>query len=764
MENKHILFVDDEQALHSFMRSVLEPKGFRLTTVLNGRDALVRIQEKEESGSQYDLMITDLAMPILGGLGLISAIKDQNIELPIIVLTGFGEREIVVDLLNMGINTFLDKPILPKDLCLCVEGVLQDIEDEKKRRAEELRRLQEEKQQEALLLEAEQDTAEFFNSIFYFFVLANLEETPLLEILESALSFLQDEMQLDVVLMLDSGEICGELREGEMDLFLEADKDDELYFKKDDYSVCSVSPLSVLVRNAAELEQDKLDVFTSAAASRLTFALAQDNKKIMNTILGEAVFMINSKGQVEPGATDVCLHMFNVDNHEQLLKNSPGELLYGKSKEADLFQEWIELCFNSPLDFGELQALQPKEITTLDNEILNLDFFPIYYPDKDQDLRFILLKFRDITQLRKQEEELEHLDQSNMAVIRVIQHRNAFRNYYQLIADNLSRRSHILSMQTEDLTRTLHTAKGMSGLFNLNTIQEKCHAAETLLKEGKEVAHEGEVMDLILSIQEFLDSFLEEHDEVLGAVLGEDDRIYSVDRNWYLQVQKNALQKESFDKVGVENIFKQITFVPLRSLFEHFGMLLQDLAVNRGKLLHPLDIHDDNQIFVPDQILNSLANSLIHIFRNAVDHGIAEPEVRASQQKDEYGTIKLLLQTSLHHLVMIIEDDGQGMDLDKLKASAVSKGVIGVEQAKTMKEEEAKQLVFMDGFSTKEQADMVSGRGVGMGDVKNSCVQLGGSIDYQTTQGRGTSWCIKIPLISIYGESMLPGPFALKAN
>ncbi|NQU64154.1 MAG: hypothetical protein HQ517_07720, partial [SAR324 cluster bacterium] len=671
-----------------------------------------------------------------------------EIELPTIVMTGYADKQMVVSLLKRGIDAFLEKPVNNESLLETIGQVIELAEAGNQA-----------KKQEQKKFEEEQDISTFFSTIFYVFILANLDAKSVKELLISIESFLQEEMRLDVLLKLETGEFCGEFQPEESTLFLEAAAIDELYFKTENCLICTIPPLQVMVRRpTADFDQDKLDVFVSAAASRLTFAISEDNKRIMNGVAGDSVFMVNSKGQIEPGATTACLKIFNVTDHETLLNTPPGELLYGKIKDAELFREWIDLCYDGPLDFGDLQLLQPSEITTENGRILALEIFPIY--TEDAQLIHIVFKFNDITLLRNNQKELEHRDQSNLAVIKVIQQRQAFKSYTELIENSFSKSDQIFAAKPVELIRALHTAKGLSGLFSFKTVQQKCHDAETLLLAGNEITHNSEVLKLILSISAFVDDFLKKNENVLQAVFGSDERIHAVDRNWYDHLQKLYLQKSELRQTGVGNLFKQLAFVPLKNCFEHYKTILQDIATSRGKMLESLVINDQMNIFVPDPILKPLVNSLIHIFRNAVDHGIETPDVRKALNKDENGHIELSLTHNDESLLIQIEDDGQGIDTQKLTAAAITKGLFEADQVEKMSTAEIKQLVFQDGISMKNEADLVSGRGVGMADVKNSCQLLEGQIDYETTLGKGTCWQITIPLKVIYGEDVLSGFFS----
>ncbi|MGK5093705.1 ATP-binding protein [Deltaproteobacteria bacterium TL4] len=565
--------------------------------------------------------------------------------------------------------------------------------------------------------------------------------------------------------MLKGGESHENLSPEESEFLREASTLTEYQIDREEAFLINNPPVVVLFRHPPhELDMDRIYIVLSATASRVGHVIELENRQIMSEILDEAIFMVNYTGKIEPGFTDICLKMFKIQDKDEFLETQPGELFYGTTKEAESFQEWIELCFNGLLEFDDVRNLQPTTLTTADGRLLELAIFPIYDQETQEkpQLHYILFQLKDITLIQKQEKNLEHFEESNLSVIRVIQHQAAFNSYLQLIQDHFAHYEATASLQRVDLIRALHTAKGTSGVFKFKTIQQKCHDAETFLKEGRELSPGSDVALLILSISEFLKTFLEENKEVLKVVM-EKKNVFTVDRNWYQHIRTQFSQRDALNCDESRFLLEQMTYVPLTHLFTHFNMMLEDLAISRGKMLQPLVIQDDEGIFVPEGVLNPLINSISHILRNAVDHGIEEPDIRWAEQKEPEGRIQITFHSESGHLSISIVDDGKGINLKKLPSQAVAKGFITPEQAEGLTEEQTKQLIFLEGFSTKETADMVSGRGVGMKDVLKSCQLLGGQLDFETVLGKGTTWEIKIPLTSIYGKMAEFGNFSLNS-
>ncbi|QIK38915.1 chemotaxis protein CheA [Caldichromatium japonicum] len=183
---------------------------------------------------------------------------------------------------------------------------------------------------------------------------------------------------------------------------------------------------------------------------------------------------------------------------------------------------------------------------------------------------------------------------------------------------------------------------------------------------------------------------------------------------------------------------------PIKKVFSRFPRVVRDLARNLGKEIELETFGEETDL--DKNLVEALADPLVHLIRNAVDHGIEGPDEREMAGKPRRGTIVLGAAQEGDHISLIIQDDGRGMDPDKLRAKAIQKGLIDPAQAERLSTRECFDLIFMAGFSTKEQISDISGRGVGMDVVKTRISQLNGSIEIDSKVGVGTKLSIKLPL------------------
>lgn len=183
---------------------------------------------------------------------------------------------------------------------------------------------------------------------------------------------------------------------------------------------------------------------------------------------------------------------------------------------------------------------------------------------------------------------------------------------------------------------------------------------------------------------------------------------------------------------------------PIKKVFGRFPRVVRDLARNLKKEIR-LDLQGE-ETDLDKNLVEALADPLVHLVRNSVDHGIELPDLRESRGKPREGTVLLAAEQEGDHILLSITDDGGGMDPAVLRQKAVEKGILDSDSASRLSEAESFNLIFAPGFSTKIEISDVSGRGVGMDVVKTKITQLNGSIEINSRMGEGTRIAIKVPL------------------
>ena len=201
-----------------------------------------------------------------------------------------------------------------------------------------------------------------------------------------------------------------------------------------------------------------------------------------------------------------------------------------------------------------------------------------------------------------------------------------------------------------------------------------------------------------------------------------------------------------------ESVMK-VRMVPIESVVNRFPRMIRDLSKKLGKKMELYMSGEDTEL--DRTVIDEIGDPLMHILRNSADHGLENADVRAQRGKPEVGSIFLDAYQDGNNVVIEVRDDGNGIDVERVKQKAVEKGVITKEQAATMDDKDAIDLLFRPSFSTAEKISDVSGRGVGLDVVKTKIEGLGGSIEVNTELGVGSTFIIRLPLTLAIIQSLM---------
>ena len=194
-----------------------------------------------------------------------------------------------------------------------------------------------------------------------------------------------------------------------------------------------------------------------------------------------------------------------------------------------------------------------------------------------------------------------------------------------------------------------------------------------------------------------------------------------------------------------------LRMIPIKQTFQRMSRLVRDLSKNSGKLVNVVTVGEDTEI--DRNMVDEIYNPLVHMIRNAVDHGMEMPEDRIQAGKPERGTIRLKAFHRGGNIVIEISDDGRGLNREKIRQKAVKNGLINAADALT--DPEVNRLILLPGFSTAEKITDISGRGVGMDVVKQAVEKLRGKMDIQSVEGKGTTFVTGFPLTMAIIDGMI---------
>lgn len=224
------------------------------------------------------------------------------------------------------------------------------------------------------------------------------------------------------------------------------------------------------------------------------------------------------------------------------------------------------------------------------------------------------------------------------------------------------------------------------------------------------------------------------------------------------EVQNHALTEtvEHMSRVSsdLQDIVMKLRMVPVDTVFNRFPRMVRDLAKSLDKKVDLIITGAETEL--DRTVIDEIGDPLVHLLRNAVDHGIEPIADRISAGKSETGTVNLRAFHSGNHVFIEIEEDGRGIYRENILKTALKKGVVTQDQASAMSDDEVNQLLFAPGFSTAEKISDVSGRGVGLDVVKAKITSLGGQVTIYSTPGKGTNFSVQLPLtLSIIAAMMV---------
>lgn len=237
---------------------------------------------------------------------------------------------------------------------------------------------------------------------------------------------------------------------------------------------------------------------------------------------------------------------------------------------------------------------------------------------------------------------------------------------------------------------------------------------------------------------------LDEIMNMVGELVLVRNRLVRLGANSADEAMSKAVSNLDVVTADLQTAVMKTRMQPIKKVFGRFPRLVRDLARQLKKEINLELVGEETDL--DKNLVEALADPLVHLVRNAVDHGIESPEEREASGKPRGGRVVLSAEQEGDHILLSISDDGKGMDPAVLRAIAVKRGVMDKDAADRLSDTDCYNLIFAPGFSTKTEISDVSGRGVGMDVVKTKIAQLNGSINIYSTKGQGSKIVIKVPL------------------
>ncbi len=398
--------------------------------------------------------------------------------------------------------------------------------------------------------------------------------------------------------------------------------------------------------------------------------------------------------------------------------------------------------------------LLPHEFRA-DNRYINITYKIISFSET----KILMVILTDITD-RKSLENKAQEEKNNMKLIlsainsktEIIDAVEEAREFFTSEARQVLDQQHSVKDILTVLFRVIHTMKGDFALRSLHNTAVNLHLLEeqfaAMLKEPEkytlsmlrslitDIDFNGIIREDMTIIEEFLgEGFLDSDKKISINYDRLDSFIHAIK-------DRHTGEERQFLIQGVQ----ELTYPALNSILQGYSGYIEILALKLNKSIAEIKIAGD-AIYINRQIYAKFLKSMIHIFRNIVDHAIEIPEERIEKGKDERGEIRCNIFKDNAHFVIEISDDGKGIDPAGILSLARKKGIYSGEQAATLSEEEIINTIFLDSFSTKSEVSMLSGRGVGLSAVRNEILALQGTIEARSKNNEGTTFKITLPYL-----------------
>lgn len=297
-----------------------------------------------------------------------------------------------------------------------------------------------------------------------------------------------------------------------------------------------------------------------------------------------------------------------------------------------------------------------------------------------------------------------------------------------------------------ELLYNIHSLKSLLGAAKFNEIQKFVHNIEDILLLAKN--NEMEISDNFLNFIYYLFNFIEENIKL--SVIAKTEKIDSTK----LQKLTNLLEEIKNNKSVSAEYYENITIIDKSSLQDFYDITTDKLHCLLGEIVQntaevcgkQVDLEfSEKGIFIDKRIICSLKNVFIHILKNSVYHSIENPKTRIKLGKSPTGKIQININNTKDSILIEINDNGQGFNIQKIKDKAIQSHLFTEDKINNLSDEELINLTFLSGFSTSDEATVVSGQGIGMNIIQNEIAQLNGSIKIFTNQNNGAKFQIIIP-------------------
>ncbi len=498
--------------------------------------------------------------------------------------------------------------------------------------------------------------------------------------------------------------------------------------------------------------------------------ISDSQQRNLKNVQNDLINLLNNAGQgfltfasdllVDKEYSQECINIFGqkIDNLNIL------ELLHNPDDEEQniLLKRIFNIVF-SPDSRSRKEiymGLLPDNILLNDKHI-NLDYKVITQIEGDATQEVLMLILTDITEKARLENQIERERNQLKTIVNVVVNYNDFlrccreyRFFVRVKIPQLLQEDSSLRYSMLEIFREVHTFKGSWAMFGMQNVSNRLHDLENQIASMIEEIDGITIHDATAALNaNLLEEWLHEDILKISNVLGKDffaqENFVTVDKQKILDIEeKIKMYLPNNDGEVLLKEIRRLRYRSLKGLLKIYVDYVAGLAEKTEKLINPLII-EGKDIFIDDDIYTGLIKCLGHVFRNSVDHGIESPDQRLLISKVEYGTITCLLEMQDDQIIIVIADDGRGIDVNQVREKAIRNGIENTDLSSDISDEKLLLLIFEDEFSTRDTVTDLSGRGEGLASVKEELDKLAGEIKIKTEIGKGTEFTFILPIITI---------------
>jgi two-component system chemotaxis sensor kinase CheA len=513
---------------------------------------------------------------------------------------------------------------------------------------------------------------------------------------------------------------------------------------------------TVFNKMVADLKKQRLELQDYAQnlekkIAERTAQLSDANRSIQGMVdsVGQGFFMFGKDGK--------CLSIYSRACAD-LLEGAPAgkfawEALKISGDAQTDFLGWFPLLFEDMMPFEDVAGLGPKEFQGgTKGKYITLEYFPV--KDDSGAVSRVVAIATDRTAERDANIRAEKQREYASMIMKLVKNKKQFSNLVNESRSYFAQLTEELAKSKPDLDavfRTVHTFKSASASFSMGEVAHTAHEYESELVSLRKQAADGGSVEFkgwpekIDALAKKFDAFLEENRAIIGGASGSDGPRVEIPLNAIREFSKQLEKTSRENKPILADFEKKFLSESLESLLGHFGDIVTLVATRQGKEVNSMKI-TGGDIRVMAEPFQPLFSSLVHAFRNAVDHGLELPDDRIEAGKTPTGNVELRLereqQAGKTWLKIQVVDDGRGINPAIIREKLTQKGVKGLDRES---DEEVIQHVFDAGFSTKDQVTDISGRGIGMDAIRAAAQDLGGSCRVSSFLGKGSVLEVCVP-------------------